>query len=145
MVAWGSRAFVTFALLSVELQWGTPALVDAQTAAQEVAIAGKPAFELYCATCHGRDAKGDGPASSLLTVKPADLMAISKRNNGTFPFWHVYSIIDGREDVRGHGSREMPIWGTEFRSQAAASMTAQSQVRGRILELVYYLESIQTK
>jgi hypothetical protein len=39
----------------------------------------------------------------------------------------------------------MPIWGAEFRAQAALSPTAQSQVRGRILELVYYLQSIQAK
>jgi hypothetical protein len=70
---------------------------------------------------------------------------ISKKNNGTFPFWRIYGVIDGREEIKGHGSRNMPIWGAEFRSQAASSVTAQSQVRGRILELVYYLQSIQTK
>ena len=145
MVAWSSRGFVAFILLSVALLWGTPALVGAQTAAQEVAGAGKPAFELYCATCHGRDAKGGGPASNLLTVKPADLTMISKKNDGKFPFWRVYGTIDGREDVKGHGTREMPIWGAEFRAQAGSSPVAQSQVRGRILELVYYLESIQAK
>jgi mono/diheme cytochrome c family protein len=146
MIAWSSRGFVTFILLSVGLLWVTPAPVGAQTSAeQEVASGGKPAFEQYCATCHGRDGKGGGVASNLLTIKPADLTAISKKNNGTFPFWHVYSTIDGREDVKGHGSREMPIWGAEFRAQAGSSPVAQSQVRGRILELVYYLQSIQAK
>lgn len=146
MVAWSSRGFVTFALLSVGLLWVISAPVSAQTSAeQEVASSGKPAFEQYCATCHGRDAKGGGPASGLMTVKPADLTMISKKNDGTFPFWRVYSVIDGREDVKGHGSRDMPIWGAEFRSQAGSSPVAQSQVRGRILELVYYLQSIQAK
>jgi hypothetical protein len=70
---------------------------------------------------------------------------LSKKNNGTFPFWRVYGVIDGREEVKGHGTREMPIWGQEFRMQAGSSAMAQSQVRGRILELVYYLESIQVK
>jgi len=146
MVAWSLRSCVMFVLLIVGLLWVTLAPASAQTsAAQEVASAGKPAFELYCATCHGRDAKGGGPASGLLTIKPADLTMISKKNDGTFPFWRVYSTIDGREDVKGHGSREMPIWGAEFRAQAGSSPAAQSQVRGRILELVYYLESIQAK
>jgi mono/diheme cytochrome c family protein len=112
---------------------------------QEVTAAGKPVFEQYCATCHGRDAKGGGVASNLLTVKPADLTMISKNNNGTFPFWRMYGVVDGREEIKGHGTRDMPIWGAEFRMQAASSMTAQSQVRGRILELVYYLQSIQAK
>ena len=146
MVVWSSRGFVTFVLLIGGLLWVTLAPASAQTSAeQEVANSGKPAFELYCATCHGRDAKGGGPASNLLTVKPADLTMISKKNNGTFPFWRVYGVIDGREDIKGHGDREMPIWGAEFRAQAGSSPVAQSQTRGRILELVYYLQSIQAK
>lgn len=123
--------------------WGTPVVTYAQEA--EVAAAGKPSFEHYCAVCHGREAKGDGPAMNLLTIKPADLTQMSKRNNGTFPFWKTYRVVDGREEIKGHGNRDMPIWGAEFRSEAAGSTTAQTQVRGRILELVYYLQSIQAK
>ena len=82
---------------------------------------------------------------NLLTVKPADLTQISKRNNGTFPFWKTYRVVDGREDIKGHGSRDMPIWAAEFRSETTSSPTAQTQERGRILELVYYLQSIQAK
>lgn len=111
---------------------------------QEVIAAGKPAYELHCAVCHGREAKGDGPAMNLLTIKPADLTQISKRNNGSFPFWKTYRVVDGREVIRGHGSRDMPLWGAEFRSETTSNMAAQTQVRGRILELVYYLQSIQT-
>ena len=130
-------------IVSVVSLWGTPAMTYAQE--QELATAGKPAFQQYCASCHGREAKGDGSAMNLLTVKPADLTQISKRNNGTFPFWKTYRVIDGREDVKGHGDRDMPIWGAQFRAETTSSATAQSQVRGRILELVYYLQSIQTK
>jgi hypothetical protein len=36
-------------------------------------------------------------------------------------------------------------WEKCFILEAASSMTAQSQVRGRILELRYYLQSIQAK
>jgi hypothetical protein len=82
---------------------------------------------------------------NLLTVKPADLTQLNKSNNGTFPFWRVYRVIDGREEIRGHGTRDMPIWGQVFFLQADTSPVAQSQVRGRILELIYYLEAIQAK
>jgi mono/diheme cytochrome c family protein len=112
---------------------------------QEVSAAGKNVFAQHCVVCHGREAKGDGVAASLLTVKPADLTQIAKRAGGTFPFWKVYGIIDGREDVKGHGTRDMPIWGAEFRAQTGGSPTAESQTRGRILELVYYIQSIQAK
>jgi len=112
---------------------------------EEVAKAGRPAYEQSCAVCHGREGRGDGGAMNLLTVKPTDLTQLSKKNDGTFPFWRVYRVIDGREEIKGHGTRDMPLWGQEFRMQTGSSPMAESQVRGRILELVYYLESIQTK
>ncbi|NOT54186.1 MAG: cytochrome c [Deltaproteobacteria bacterium] len=146
MIAWSTRGVVILALMGGCVLWGMRAPASAQTSPeQEVMAAGKPVFEQYCATCHGGDAKGGGVASNMLTVKPADLTMISKNNNGTFPFWRMYGVVDGREQIKGHGTRDMPIWGAEFRTQAASNITAQSQVRGRILELVYYLQSIQAK
>lgn len=112
---------------------------------KEVATAGKSVYDQNCAVCHGREAKGDGGAVSVLTVKPADLTQIAKKNEGEFPFWKVYGIIDGRNEVKSHGTRDMPIWGEDFRLQAGTSTMAASEVRGRILELVYYLQSIQEK
>lgn len=135
-----SRLFV---MIYIFVMWGVPNATHAQQ--QELAAAGKTSFQLYCASCHGREAKGDGPAMNLLTVKPADLTQINKWNKGTFPFWTIYRVIDGREDMKGHGDRDMPIWGAQFRAETGSSATAQSQVRGRILELVYYLESIQSQ
>jgi len=123
--------------------WLTLATSRAQQ--EEVVKAGRPAYEQHCAVCHGLEGKGDGGAATLLTLKPPDLTQLSKNNNGVFPFWRVYGIIDGRQEVKGHGTREMPLWGAEFRAEAGTNLVAQSQVRGRILELVYYLESIQAK
>jgi mono/diheme cytochrome c family protein len=122
---------------------GTPSAGIAQQ--EEVAKAGRPTYEQNCAVCHGLEGKGDGGAANLLTVKPADLTQLSKKNNGTFPFWRTYRVIDGREEIKGHGTSDMPIWGREFRMETGSSSMAESQVRGRILELVYYLESIQAK
>ncbi|MBI3756798.1 MAG: c-type cytochrome [Deltaproteobacteria bacterium] len=112
---------------------------------QEVAAAGRKVYEQNCAACHGREGKGDGGASAMFTVKPADLTQISKKNNGEYPFWKVYRTIDGREDIKSHGTRDMPIWGSDFRYEVGTNVLAESQVRGRILELVYYLQSIQAK
>jgi hypothetical protein len=36
---------------------------------------------------------------------------LRKRNTGQFSFWQVYHIIAGREEVKGHGTRAMPIGG----------------------------------
>ena len=141
--SFGIRQFTLAGVMGIALLGGWAGRGVAQE--QEVAAAGKPVYDHNCAVCHGREGKGDGGAANVLTVKPADLTQISQRNGGNFPFWRVYGVIDGREEVKGHGSRDMPIWGDVFRMDAPSSPTAQSQARGRILELVYYLQSIQAK
>jgi mono/diheme cytochrome c family protein len=113
----------------------------------EVIAAGKHEFQRSCATCHGVDATGNGPSAAVLNVKPADLTQLSKNHGGVFLFWRVYEEIEGSKDVviRGHGTREMPIWGERFRFEKSQSADHQTGVRGRILSLVYYLQSIQEK
>jgi len=116
------------------------------TAAQEmeVIMAGEMEYQRYCAVCHGADAKGYGIMRKFLTIEPSDLTQESKKNGDKFPFWQIYRVIDGREEVRGHGAREMPVWGGRFRSQAGGDDTgSRSQVAGRILGLVFYLQHIQ--
>jgi len=114
---------------------------------QEVAATGKPLYEDNCMVCHGHKAKGDGPMVTfgLLTVPAPDLTQLSKRNNGEFPFWKTYRVIDGRENVKAHGSSDMPMWGDEFRLDSGSSAMRQTEVRGKILSLVYYLQSLQEK
>ena len=45
----------------------------------------------------------------------------------------MYRIIDGREEVRGHGTRDMPIWGEVFRQPEAGQHDEEIRVIGRIL------------
>jgi mono/diheme cytochrome c family protein len=110
---------------------------------QEIAEAGKVPYQQYCAVCHGLNGKGNGDMATLLKVKPANLTQLSAKNWGVFPFWQVYRIVDGREEIRGHGSRDMPIWGTEFKRQAGADPASELQAHARIIEIVYYIESLQ--
>jgi len=114
---------------------------------QDVIEAGKVEFHRSCATCHGVDAKGNGPSATALNVKPADLTQLSKNHGGVFLFWRTYEKINGADEapIRGHGTREMPIWGERFRLEKGASEEHAMGVRGRILSLVYYLQSIQEK
>lgn len=110
---------------------------------QDVIEAGKREFQRSCATCHGTDAKGNGPTASALNVKPSDLTQLSKNRGGTFLFWRVYEKINGRDEavIRGHGTREMPIWGERFFFEPSTDENQKMGVRGRILSLVYYLQS----
>ena len=110
---------------------------------------GKQEFMRSCAVCHGEKGKGDGLMTGLLLVNPPDLTSIAKRHGGKFPAAWVYRIIDGRQEVRPHGSEEMPIWGDRYRADALRGLplplnvSADAVVHGRILSLVYYLELIQ--
>jgi len=110
---------------------------------QEVTIAGKREYQKSCAVCHGHDGKGAGTMAKLLKVKPANLTQPSAKHDGIFPFWDVYRVIDGRKEIGGHGLGDMPIWGTVFKQERGADIGAALAVHARILEIVYYLESIQ--
>jgi len=133
------------ALLMVIVLWVSPNAVVAQQEA--IVAAGKREFHGHCAVCHGLGGKGESVMTTfnLLTVKPTDLTQLSKRNKGQFPFWQVYRIIDGREEVKGHGTRDMPIWGEVFTEQEGGKLADETRAIGRILVISHYLESIQEK
>jgi mono/diheme cytochrome c family protein len=99
-------------------------------------------FKIYCATCHGTTARGNGPLADQLRRQPPDLTSYTVRNGGVFPSSRVYEIIDGR-GVRGHGDREMPVWGDAFRSTADG--LASETARSRIDAIVEYLRAIQQR
>ncbi len=111
--------------------------------ARDVVVArGKESFIRNCASCHGTQAIGDGPVADTLKVEPANLTQLSQKEGGEFPFWQVYRSVDGRLELPGHGTREMPIWGFVFRK---SHFDTETQVRDRILDLVYYIESVQAE
>jgi mono/diheme cytochrome c family protein len=114
---------------------------------EDIAAVGHREFRHACAVCHGLGGKGESVMTifNVLTVRPPDLTQLSKKHQGQFPFWQVYRIIDGREEVKGHGTRDMPIWGEAFRQPEGGQRVEETRAIGRILALVYYLQSIQEK
>ncbi len=110
---------------------------------------GKLQFRRYCASCHGEDAKGEGPVAAALTKKPPDLTALSQKNNGTFPEKRVVEIIDGTSVIEAHGTRAMPVWGVAFGKARPKSPTSpplsEREVREKVNLIVDYLKSIQVK
>jgi hypothetical protein len=81
----------------------------------------------------------------FLLIKPADVTQLSIKSGGEFPFWRTYWTIDGRQEVKGHGTRAMPIWGNRFRAEEGVDSPAAwiDLARGRIWQLVVFLQSIQ--
>ena len=99
-----------------------------------------------CAVCHGLDGKGDGPLGDELVRRPADLTTINRRNGGTFPYAHVYAVIDGRYAVPSHGEREMPVWGRQFLEDDAklyGPAGGEIVTSERIHNLAGYVQSLQ--
>ena len=72
---------------------------------------GAQLFLSLCASCHGAQARGDGPVAPLLDTPPSDLTRIAQRNGGRFTADTVQRFIDGREARRAHGRKDMPVWG----------------------------------
>ena len=69
-------------------------------AASAASIAqGKKLFQANCASCHGAQGKGDGPAGAALNPRPADLAAMAGQHpDGDF----AWKIANGRGP--------MPAW-----------------------------------
>jgi mono/diheme cytochrome c family protein len=112
---------------------------------------GKAEYESSCASCHGVAGKGDGRMRAFLVKAPSDLTTLAKRNGGAFPTQLVWEMIDGRtsDEIGPHGSREMPVWGTQYRQRAlqspATSSAPEWYVRGQIVALLDYLSRLQAK
>ena len=116
--------------------------VKHETAPITSPASGKDMFVSYCASCHGKDAKGDGPAANALKQLPADLTTLAKRNGGKYPSDKVTTILRGQAKLMAHGDQEMPVWGPVFWRM---SQGREEQVQMRIANLNHYLESLQEK
>ena len=107
----------------------------------DVVSEGEALYDIYCETCHGKEGRGDGPLSAELGTTPSDLRRL-RAEDEWFPFSEVYLTIDGRKRVMAHEERSMPVWGFVFQVRGM-DLDQEKEVRGRILELVFYLDSIQ--
>jgi mono/diheme cytochrome c family protein len=116
--------------------------VKRQAAPMTSPASGKEMFVSYCASCHGKDAKGNGPAANALKQLPADLTTLAKRNGGKYPSDKVTSILRGQTSLMAHGDQEMPVWGPVFWRMRQGH---EEQVQMRIANLNHYLESLQEK
>ncbi|MCB1338805.1 MAG: cytochrome c [Maritimibacter sp.] len=106
---------------------------------------GRSEYTVACAGCHGESGLGDGPFAGLLNIAVPGLTGLTQANDGEFPFLKTLMIVDGRTGIRGHGG-PMPIWGDRYEASAVEQgdvYGAELIVRGRLLSLVEYLETIQ--
>lgn len=141
------RTLSLFAITGLALLGaGWSAAAQAQKEVKKVPVtptradSGVTMFKTYCASCHGMDGKGNGPAADALKMPPANLTLLKQKNGGKFPGGKVSQIIDGENEVRAHGTSDMPLWGPVFRSMDPSNLPV---VKLRIANLTKYIESIQ--
>jgi len=131
----------------------TVALAIATTAATALAQSraadlGKREFEAKCAVCHGKDGSGLGPYADQLKHPLPDLRTMARRNGGVFPVKATFEMIEGAG--KGHGPRDMPVWGLDYTEKAAElypdlPYNQAAYVRTRINALMEYLIQMQAK
>jgi mono/diheme cytochrome c family protein len=135
-----TRMLATAVLMAATgVAFALPAQRDAVTPISP-SVSGQDLFDFYCATCHGRDAKGKGPVALALKTRPADLTILARRNAGTFPKAEVVAAIDGTgRPLPAHGPGDMPVWGPLF----AALARSDPRLTIRIEHVAAYIESLQ--
>lgn len=101
---------------------------------------GRLTFSTYCQGCHGPEGRADGPVAPLLSVELSDLTLLTTRY-GQFPEELIRATIDGRAEVEGHGTREMPVWGNIWNDPS--DPVAEERIRQQINEIVAFVSSVQ--
>jgi mono/diheme cytochrome c family protein len=131
---------ICFAVLTAIALWAQEKQVKEVAVQPTPMNSGRIMFKEYCASCHGLDGRGYGPAATALKRPPADLTELTRRHGGKFPGGYVAMTLKNFTQP-AHGSGEMPVWGPLLSS--VSRDTADLQLR--INNVVSYIESIQAK
>jgi len=140
--------FIGATALAAMLSGALPSHVNAQDEGAGGAGTAERDFRLYCSNCHGEDGRGEGPKTFGLSGPAPDLTRLASRNGGVFPRERLQAIIDGREALKNHGEREMPVWGLWFKMEAEEDLGGaegdEGTVQRRITALIDFLETLQS-
>lgn len=113
------------------------------SAEEYVAMSGKDLYGRFCASCHGKAGRGDGPVANSLKVEVPDLTQIARRAKGGYPRDRIDKIIDGRYTIGAHGTRTMPVWGEDLSRLEVGNPDAERSTRLIIQRLADYVWLLQ--
>ena len=88
---------------------------------------GAELFRANCASCHGTDARGDGPMAKMLVGAVPDLTVRQFDNK-----LQVIQVIDGRGMRAAHGTADMPVWGWALREAERSSLAEAPSLRAAL-------------
>jgi mono/diheme cytochrome c family protein len=137
-------AFVLILLLAGAVlgQTATKPTINKVPARYTPPSSGKVMFDDYCASCHGTEGKGNGPAAAAMKGGVPDITLLAKQHGGEFPGFHVSQTILGNKTMSAHGSKEMPVWGPVF---SRLGQQNQGEIQQRVFNLTSYVQSLQGK
>jgi mono/diheme cytochrome c family protein len=106
------------------------------------ATSGKEIFVKYCASCHGTDGAGSGPAAAATKTPPPDLTTLARRHECKYPAGYVGALLKFGHSLASHGSENMPVWGLRFKDlDPVRDPTGQQHID----DVVACIASIQAK
>jgi len=101
-------------------------------------------FVQYCASCHGQDGLGDGPVARSLARQPANLRKLGDKYGVPLPTHRIAELIDGRNTIRAHGTRDMPVWGERL-YEVGQGENGETGIGQVIAKIIAYLNTIQDR
>jgi mono/diheme cytochrome c family protein len=101
-------------------------------------------FIQYCASCHGQDGLGDGPVAKSLLRQPANLRTLGDKYGMPLPAHRIAELIDGRDTIRAHGTRDMPVWGERL-YEVGQGQKGETGIGDVIAKIIAYLGTIQDR
>jgi len=96
-------------------------------------------YQRYCASCHGVDGRGDGPAAGALVPPPTDLT----RCQLSLP--ELMKVIDGRRTVRAHGTAAMPVWGEVFEATLEGDSRQHREALRQVQAAAEYVQALRAR
>lgn len=133
---------IAFALIAVLANAQTKPQVQIVPAPHTPPDSGKAMYEAYCASCHGLDGKGHGPAAGAMKAAVPDLTLLAKTHGGSYPAFHVGEVLRVAQPLAAHGSSDMPVWGPIF---SKMSQQNNAEIHQRIRNLTEYIGTLQQK
>ena len=100
---------------------------------------GEILYGRYCASCHGLEGRGDGPAAAALSPPPSDLTRL------TADLPELMRLIDGRRIKRAHGTPEMPVWGEVFEQSLIGERHRRRTTLLQVRALAHYVEHLRER
>ena len=130
-------AITLFVLCLPVAAWAQTPVVKKAGAAVTDPSDGRQMFATYCAPCHGKAGRGDGPAAASLNPRPANLTEFAKKHGSTFSEKDFQDRLQGMTMSPAHGNSEMPVWGPIFAQLGDEPM--------RVYNLTKYVETLQAR